>query len=115
MSGAWVPTPGSVTIDDSLNGGWFGNGLQGTRCVYGYTDVLDANGYPTPLTAADRAKIMYDYTTPAPSDLDVFYQNGSDGSWVGNVAYSHVYARNSAPNPIRGDRCAWTKWEFMNN
>lgn len=115
VSGAWVPTPGSVTIDDSLNGGWFGNSLQGTRCVYGYTDVLDANGYPTPLTAADRAKIVYDYTTPAPNDLDVFYQNGSDGSWVGNVAYSHVYARNSAPNPIRGDRCAWTKWEFMNN
>jgi len=115
VSGAWVPTAGSVAIDDSLNGGWFGNGLQGTRCVYGYTDVLDANGYPTPLTAADRAKIVYDYTSPAPNDLDVFYQNGSDGSWVGNVAYSHVYARNSAPNPIRGTRCAWTKWEFMNN
>lgn len=115
VSGSWVATPNSVTIDDSLNGGWLGNGSVGTRCIYGYTDVLDANGYPTPLSAADQAKIVYDYVSPAPDDLAVFYQNGSNGSWVGNVAYGHVYARNSPPAAIRGTRCAWTKFEFMNN
>lgn len=115
VSGSWVPTPSSVTIDDSLNGGWLGNGTVGTRCIYGYTDVLDANGYPTPLSAADQAKIVYDYVSPAPDELAVFYQNGSNGSWVGNVAYGSVYARNSPPAAIRGTRCAWTKFEFMNN
>ncbi|PZS90078.1 hypothetical protein A7X83_11315 [Stenotrophomonas maltophilia] len=110
-----MATPNSVTIDDSLNGGWLGNGAVGTRCIYGYTDVLDANGYPTPLSAADQAKIVYDYVSPAPDDLAVFYQNGSNGSWVGNVAYGSVYARNSPPAAIRGTRCAWTKFEFMNN
>lgn len=115
VSGSWVATPNSVTIDDSLNGGWLGNGTVGTRCIYGYTDVLDANGYPTPLSAADQAKIVYDFVAPAPDDLAVFYQNGSNGSWVGNVAYGHVYARNSPPAAIRGTRCAWTKFEFMNN
>lgn len=115
VSGSWVATPGSVVIDDSLNGGWFGNGTTGTLCRYGYIDVLDANGYPTPLTSSDRNKLIYDGVSPAPGSLEEFFQNGSDGSWIGYVGYGNLYARNAPPAPIRGTRCARTKFEFMNN
>lgn len=83
--------------------------------MYGYTDVLDANGYPTPLTAEDSNKLIYQSTSTAPDDFDVFFHNASNGHWVGEVGYGQVYARNSPPADVRGERCSWTKFEFMNN
>lgn len=114
QGGAWVHVAGSVMIDDGSNGGYLGDGAMGTYCRYGYTDVLDANGYPTPLSGEDHNKLVYDWTDVAPSSFEEWFQNGSDRSWTGNIGYGHVYARN-ATAPARGQRCSWTKFEFVNN
>ncbi|GAB3513198.1 hypothetical protein GCM10027400_20840 [Pseudoxanthomonas daejeonensis] len=115
VSGSWVHTPGSVNLDESINGGWFGNGTVGTRCVFGYSDVLDAQGYPTPLTAADEGKLVFTNTSPSADWFNDEFLNESDGSYIGYIGFTRIYARDSAPNPVRGALCRQTKWEMMNN
>lgn len=113
--GVWNHVAGSVQIDEALNGGWMGNGTIGTKCVFGYADALDAQGYPSPLSSADRGKLIFDHMAPSAEDFEWEFKNGSDGSWVGYVGWTRIYARNSAPNPVRGEQCRWTKWDLMNN
>lgn len=113
--GVWNHVPGSVQIDETLNGGWFGDGTTGTRCVFGYADALDAQGYPTPLSAFDSNKLILDHVSSSAEDFEWDFLNGSDGSMVGYVGWTRIYARDTAPNPVRGQLCQTTKWELMNN
>lgn len=111
---SWVHVPGSVMISGELNGGYLGNGSEGTRCVMGYIDTLTPQGYPSPLSSADQGKLVYDYVDRAPDRFDQAFTSQSDGSWVGFVGFGRVYAR-SPTAPVRGALCLNTKFEFINN
>lgn len=101
-------------MESSSNGGNLGNGMEGTRCVLGYTDSLTPQGYPSPLSSADQNRLIYDHVDMAPDWFDQSFLNQSDGSYTGRIGYGRVYAR-SATAPVRGDMCLNTKFEFMNN